>query len=188
MFEAGLLGPKVSPDESSHSPDKPTVKVRAKMSARPKEEVGRGLLAENKLPGNTEDDWVGLIDPNPPPVTVGENGYQGLTWNGKLTPDALKALPQKVVPKMRVLTELSAFLDAFKRGKATRAASIELALDSVEPSIFQENLGQRLFGDAKGCIVTDIKNRPDEALLEPLFITEVKVLLETATGTPDLFN
>jgi hypothetical protein len=180
MFEAGLFGPAGRQNEKS-----PTVSV--KLSEKPKQEVGRGLLAESKLQGNPGEAQVGLIDPSPPSVTVGETGYGQLTWNQELTAPALIGMPENIVPAMSDLKELTTFLREFKQARSTRAAAVELNLDKVSPGSFRERLLQRLFGTAKGCIVSDVKNAREDALLEPLFITEIKVLLETATPNLTMF-
>ncbi len=180
MFEAGLCGSQ----ERSHQDQ---VTVIARISKRPKQEVGRGLLAESELQGSANKRPIGLIDPNTPSVTVGETGYGNLKWHDKLTPEAIKELPVNTVPAMNELAELNAFLTVFKNGEATQAAAAELNLDKVSPSQFRTKLLQRLFGAAKGCIVSDVRRNDDDALIEPLFITEVKVLLETATQNIELY-
>jgi hypothetical protein len=180
MFEAGLFGP-----DGGQAKVAPTVSV--KLSEKPKQEVGRGLLAESKLQGNPREAQVGLIDPSPPSVTVGETGYGNLNWNTELTSQALRELPENLVPAMSDLRELTTFLREFKKARSTKAAALELNLDKVSPVSFRERLLQRLFGTAKGCIVSDVKNDSEDALLEPLFITEIKVLLETATPNLTMF-
>lgn len=180
MFAAGLFGP-------GGRGQKPLPEVDVKISALPKEEVGRGLLAESKLEGKRREE-VGLIDTRPPTVTVGETGYQGLAWNGELDSVALLQLPKNVIPPVKDLLELNTFREAFRTSGATKAASKVLKLDDVSEGKFQSHLLQRLFGSAKGSIIDDVQDRPKDALLEPLFITEIKVLLETATGNDKLFT
>lgn len=181
MFEAGLFGS----EERSQGDE---VTVIARISKKPKQEVGRGLLAESELQGRANKRRIGLIDPNTPSVTVGETGYGKLKWHDMLTPEAIKELPVNIVPAMNELAELNAFLAAFKNGDATQAAAAELNLDKVSPGKFRTKLLQRLFGAAKGCIVSDVRKNDDDALIEPLFITEVKVLLETATENIELYR
>ena len=178
MFEAGLFGPGGRGTHASPS-------VVLKTSQRPKEEVGRGLLAESHLQGNPKDKIIGLLDPNPPSVTVGETGYEGLSWDGELNPTRLLQLPDGVVPAMKDLQELNTFMEAFKT--ATQSAANELGLESVTARAFQTRLLQRLFGSSKGSIITDIRTNDEDALMEPLFITELKVLLETTTKNNELF-
>jgi hypothetical protein len=180
MFETGLFGPEGGANQTP-----PT--VVAKMSSRPKEEVGRGLLALSALQGNPKSKGIGLVDPNPPSVTVGETGYHGLEWDGELNPVALANLPMNTVPAMKDLLELNCFLQAFKQSTATEKAAKELKLNAVTAGMFQSRLIQRLFGNIKGCVVTDIKNNDPDALLEPLFITELKVFLEMATQNDEIF-
>lgn len=180
MFEAGLFGPA-----GRGTAQQPTIITR--ISRTPKEEVGRGLLAESELQGNPRGTQIGLVDPNPPSVTVGETGYGTLKWDGELSPETLRQLPDNTLPPMDDLKELKAFLEAFKQGRATRGAAAELKLNTLSPGQFRSRLLQRLFGAAKGCIISDIKKNDADALLEPLFITETKVLLEAATGSIELF-
>lgn len=191
MFEAGLLGPPAAGQGQAATQGQQAVQksrsVLARISAASKEEVGRGLLAESELEGNPKGQHIGLVDPNPPSVTVGETGYGTLSWDGELSPAALRQLPDNTVPPMSDLKELDAFLQAFRRGQATKVAAGELNLHNVTAAQFRTRLLQRLFGAAKGCIITDIKKNDADALLEPLFITEAKVLLEAATQNIELF-
>lgn len=180
MFEAGLFGPAGKGENNSAT-------VIARMSQRPKEEVGRGLLAESELQGSQEGRRLGLLDPTSSSVTVGETGYGDLKWDDKLTAEAIRQLPVNTVPAMNELRELNVFLETFKREDATRAAAKELKLDRVNANQFRNDLLQRLFGAAKGCIVSDIKKNDDDALIEPLFITEIKVLLEAATQNIEMY-
>lgn len=172
MFEAGLFGPAGRGQASA-----PTVNLV--MSEMPKEEVGRGLLAESELQGSSKEQQVGLLDPTPPTVTVGESGYGALNWNGDLDPEAIRQLPPDTVPAMNELKELQTFLQAFNQGRGTKAAAVELGLNRLNENLFRTRLLQRLFGTTTGSIVSDIKNNNADALLEPLLITEMKVLLET---------
>jgi len=179
MFKAGLFGP--GGPSGGGAPTVSTV-----LSRRPKEEVGRGLLAESALQGK-QGQHIGLVNPSTPSVTVGETGYGDLAWDAELSPQAILQLPANTVPDMAELKELNTFLNAFKSGAATKAAAFELGLDKVVAGRFRTNLLKRLFGTAKGCIVSDIRKKDDDALLEPLFITEIKVLLETATQNIELY-
>src|SRR5207253_2079299 len=78
MFEAGLLGPDGQGSQA-------TPRVEVHISKHPKEEVGRGLLAESALEGDVQGKQLGILNPNPPSVTVGETGYTGLEWNAELS-------------------------------------------------------------------------------------------------------
>jgi hypothetical protein len=181
MFQAGLHGPTPTGAQQS-----PVVVVR--VSTKPKEEVGRGLLAENELQGSARGPRIGLIDSNESKATVGEVGYGQLRWDDKLDPEALRALPQNTVPAMHELQELNTFLEAFKNGKATKVAALELGLDKVSARRFRNNLLRRFFGDSKGCIVSDVRKNANDALIESIFITEIKVLLETATDNIRMYD
>lgn len=180
MFQAGLLGPDGQDNNGAFT-------VEIHISKHPKQEVGRGLLAESALEGDPKGRALGIANPNPPSVTVGESGYPGLEWNAELSGEVLKKLPDNRVPATKDLRELDAFLNAFKRGQTTRVAAEVLKLDNISNQ-FQNRLLQRMFGAAKGCIVSDLRKNDPDALLEPLFITELKVLLETVTPGIDLFS
>jgi hypothetical protein len=180
MFEAGLYGPD-GRGGSLGAGGVATPKVQPEASKWPKQEVGRGLLADSQLEAGQETERIGLLDPTPPTVTVGETGYEGLRWDGELTPEALMRLPDNTVPPLSELRELNNFLWAFRQGRATKAAAAELNLNNFDSDLFRVELQQRLFGSAKGCIISDIKKSDADALLESLFITEIKVLLESAT-------
>jgi len=136
MFQAGLLGP-----DGQNNNGALTVEIH--ISNHPKQEVGRGLLAESALEGDPKGRELGIANPNPPSVTVGESGYSGLEWNAELSGEVLKKLPDNRVPAIKDLRELEAFLTAFKRGQATRVASEVLKLDSISNQ-FQNRLLQRM--------------------------------------------
>ena len=162
-------------------------KVEIHVSAMPKEEVGRGLLADNSIEGNSKR-RLGLTNSNPSTVTVGEMGYGGLDWDGSLSPEELLNLPGNVVPAMNDLKELNAFLSAFQKNTITADAAKVLEFSNVTPVSFQNKLKRRLFGDGRGSVISDLRKYPDNALLEPLFITELKVWLETATNNDKIFK
>jgi hypothetical protein len=178
MFSAGLTGAQTG------KPDK----VQSILSTMPKQEVGRGLLAESSLrAGQDTANQGGLVNLNPPTVTVGEEGYGGLKWDAELDGKTLAALAPQV-PDYSSLKELGNFVNAFVNSVSTRDAAQVLGLSAREPADFRANLKERLFGTARGYVVYDLLHYPDEALLESLFITEAKVLLETITKNPSLFN
>lgn len=180
MFSAGLLGTLPTPST--------LVDVKAILSLMPKQEVGRGLLAQSNLKATQDGDTQGgLLNLDPPTVTVGEQGYHHLKWDGELNGGALAALPDHV-PDYGALKELNNFVRTFVNSSSTREAAALLRLGTQEPADFRSNLKERLFGAARGRIVYDLQNYRNEALLESLFITEVKVLLETVTRNPHLFS
>jgi hypothetical protein len=180
MFSAGLLGAQMMAANA--------VSVSANLSDQPKQEVGRGLLVESMLTAaRGAQNQGGLIDLNPPKVTVGEEGYGNLHWDGDLDGPTLAALPQGI-PAYGALRELNGFVRAFTNSPSTCAAAALLGLGAQEPAGFRDNLRERLFGNARGRIVHDLRHYPGEALLESLFITEAKILLETVTNNPHLFS
>ncbi len=161
--------------------------VEVRVSSRPKEEVGRGMLADNSIEGNSGR-RMGLENSKSHTVTVGETGYQGLNWDPDLSPESLLALPGNTVPAMQDLKELDAFLTAFKNCRVTREAADVLGFSKVTPVSFLNNLKRRLFGMGRGSIILDLRDDRNDALLEPLFITELKVWLETVTGNDKIFR
>lgn len=181
MFMAGLY--RGGALRKEHKPQE----VKVNISTKPKEEVGRGLLADNSIEGNPKQ-GLGLSSSNPPSVTVGETGYHGLNWDGPLSSEMLLGLPANTVPAMTVLEELNAFLTAFRNDPITSDAAKVLGFSSVTPVSFENNLKRRLFGMGRGSIVADLRNYRDDALLEPLFITECKVWLETVTNNDKIFK
>ncbi len=166
LFEAGLFGPGGRGERQS-----PTVHVR--LSPRPKEEVGRGLLAQSWLEDNPRDDGIGLLDLSEASVTVGETGYEGLEWNGELTADVFKKFPPDLPPASE-MKELQNFIDTFMTIRT------EFDFSKVDEGAYRDQLAQRLFVHNRGENEGDI-------LVEPLLITEMKVLLEMLTDNPKLF-
>jgi hypothetical protein len=180
MFSAGLLG--------THNAPQPTLDVKPALSDKPKQEVGRGLLAESSLSAARDaSQQGGLLNLAPPKVTFGEEGYGTHHWDDDLDDETLLSLSHQI-PAYGTLRELNNFVKAFVNSVSTRDAALLLKLGTHEPSGFQANLKGRLFGKARGRIVYDLQQHPNEALLESLFITEVKVLLETVTNNPHLFS
>ncbi|MGH9751931.1 MAG: hypothetical protein ACREA2_04040 [Blastocatellia bacterium] len=190
MFLAGLHGPHANAERKAPS-------VQVKLSKYPKEEVGRGLLAASMLQADKVRTYFGE-QALPPSVTVGETGYkfsnQCPQWGDDLSPEILKQL-QQPLPALAELHELRHFMLALHANRATQHAARVLRLPDPEQvdheermRKFRASLAQRLFGMQKGAILQDLQDRPDEALLESLLITELKVLLETLTETPQIFN
>lgn len=179
MFGAGLLGP--------NNTGQARVTVTLAPTSVPKEEVGRGLLAESALKASSGDEEGGLVNLEPSPVVVGEDGYPGLSIFDELDGRVLASVP-KDVPDYQHLKELTHFVKTFSNSGSTREAAHLLGLMNVEQSDFRTRLKERLFGEARGRVLYDLVHYPSEALLESLFITEVKVLLETVTKNLRLFT
>jgi hypothetical protein len=159
-----------------------SVQVDLNPPTKPKEEVGRGLLALSRLAHDREGAAGMEIYKKKSDVIVGETGYSGLDWDGPLNSEKLQSLPDKV-PTLCELRELSNFLKAFREGRGTKGAAEQLGIHSIDSDRFATTLKERLFGQASGRVVHDLKHDPDNAILEPLFITEVKVLWNLA-GIP----
>ncbi|HET6979822.1 MAG TPA: hypothetical protein VFI24_26050 [Pyrinomonadaceae bacterium] len=182
MFIAGLYrGQDLKPANRGL----PVIDVR--VSSQPKQEVGRGLLAEVVKEANPNR-RAGLQGSRQPTVTVGETGYKDLEWNGDLKGEHLVNLPANTVPHLSALKELSTFLTTFKNSKITGDAARELGFSAVTAVSFENKLKRRLFAENQGAVISDLRHRPDNALLESLFITELKVWLETATNNDKLFR
>lgn len=181
MFGSGLRGP-----QSGVPFNRPSTVIAC--SRMPKQEVGRGLLAESALEGiDRQQSSGGLAVLTPPTVTVGEEGFTGLKWDDNLNIDHLRNL-KPPVPSYDLLVEIKNFIESFVQGPSTNAAAKLFGLELRPPPNFIDALEERLFGAAQGRIVYDLQHHPDEALLEPLFITEVKVLLETVASNTELFK
>jgi hypothetical protein len=155
MFRGGLLGPAAPRTAAS-----PLVDIR--VSKFPKQEVGRGLLERHDVEFNRTE----------PTVTVGETGYKSLAWSDNLNYQHLERLQVKM-PQLSELKELSNFVKVLQSSKFGKESAEALNITGVFPSTrYGDVLRQRISDNvAKG------KNR---ALIEPLFITEVKVLIEMA--------
>jgi hypothetical protein len=178
MFGAGLIGPGQTGG--------PKVAVKLARTTLPKEEVGRGLLADSALKADPDNPESGLLNLGPVKVLAGESGYGGLSCFDKLDDQVFASLPEDV-PAYQDLKELNNFVKTFVNSGSTREAARLLGLTAAEPLEFRARLKEQLFGIARGRIRYDLVHHPAEALLESLFITEVKVLLETITGNYRLF-
>lgn len=213
MFLAGLHGPpqetkgeqEKAVENGAHasSASRPAPQVEVRISAEPKQEVGRGLLVGNisKL-DDGGDESFGLIDPKPPSVTVGETGYQvrqgdatrELAWHEDLKSDVLSNLVG-TLPAFERMKELNCFIAAVREAfKYQDEETLTFDFDGIltnerEKSLYVDSLVNRLFGDYEGCILHDLKqeNNPN-ALVEPLLITEMKVLLEHLSRNDKLFK
>jgi hypothetical protein len=173
MFSAGLR--RGRPAGKKHQ-------VISMISPYAKQEVGRGLLAQSRLGATEHLEEVGLADPRPPSVTVGETGYPGLQWNSTLGPKELEALQQvRKSPPRSQMEELNEFVRQFTSCKQTSYAAELLKLDAVNDSEFRDMLDARLFAANERGLIEMLRTRPDDALIEPLFITEAKVLLQAST-------
>jgi hypothetical protein len=179
------------------------VKVEVRISQQPKQEVGRGLLVENSSKLNeNDDDSFGLIDPKPPSVTAGETGYKiregaatrELSWDEDLTGSVLRNLIG-TLPTFEQMRELNCFIsavrEAFKyQDEENPAFNFDNILTSERDKyLYVDSLTNRLLGDDEGCVLHDLKqeNNP-HALVEPLLITEMKVLLEHLSENEKLFR
>src|SRR5262249_50720260 len=115
----------------------------------------------------------GMVQETEYTVTAGETGYPGLGWSDNLTFSTLKS-SQVGVPSLDSLTELPNFIEAFKTSTLFSAVPELLGLNAAFPSDLYENALQQRISD-------NVSRGERGALIEPLFITEAKVLLELIT-------
>ncbi len=212
LFLAGLYGPDATAAGGAHparddaggaAEAQPRASVDVRISPEPKEEVGRGLLVPLTLRGGEDDDGsFGLVDPGPHSVTAAETGYkvrQGdktkdLLWSDELKSDVLLSLDGNM-PAFHELKELNCFIGAIREAYKNQDGGESLydfgglLSDDREKHSFIDRLTTRLFGDDEGCVLHDLEqeNNPN-ALVEPLLVTEMKVLLEMLTGNDKLFK
>lgn len=173
MFIAGLLGPG-NPTGSAR-PNASLV-----ISEYPKEEVGRGLLIERTLIVDQKNQSEEMFAEANATVTVAEDGFPGVSWSDNLNYELLKRLKDKL-PPIKKLLRLNHFVKAFSQSPLTNRVAAELHLmENLSKSTFRDTLENRLSDNLEG--------GQDKALIEPLFITETKVLIELMTDRLDLFD
>jgi len=200
MFLAGLLGP----DSPETLPAEAQPRAVIGISPNPKQEVGRGLLVEdrNRALDADDDDSFGLIDPKEPSFTVAESGYKvrengqsrDLRWDESLDENILASLDNNL-PSFDEMKELNCFITAIKEAfQKQKESNPSFDVDRIlvgdrEKSTYVDRLANRLLGDAEGSILHELEqeNNPN-ALVEPLLITEMKVLLETISNNERLFR
>jgi hypothetical protein len=200
LFLAGLYG--CNPPTSSTASAQPRVDVQ--ISPEPKQEVGRGLLEEfiNTTEAQDGDESFGLLDSKHPSVTVGETGYKTrlnnetkeLQWNDDLEESVLRSLDERL-PKFEEMKELNCFIGAIKeafRGQDENDSQLDFdkfLADEYEKASFVDRLTNRLLGDDEGSVLRELQqpNNP-HALVEPILITEMKVLLEVLSKNDRLFR
>jgi hypothetical protein len=212
LFLAGLYGPDAATDESAagqpqvegNAPGEwPRTSVVVRISPRPKEEVGRGLLVPLTLREGKEDEGnFGLVDPKPHSVTVAETGYKiragettkELKWSDELDRSVLRSLDGNL-PAFHEMKELNSFIKAVSEAYKNQDEDNplydfnRLLASDREKHTYIDRLTTRLLGDDEGCVLHDLEqeNNPN-ALIEPLLITEMKVLLEVLTDNDKIFK
>lgn len=205
LFIAGLFGPDSTISEEARS----QISVNVKVSAKPKEEVGRGLLVSFAYQEqNDGKETFGLYDLRAPSVTVGETGYhlrpntgehshhganQELDWDARLDEETMRRLDSQV-PSLEEMKELNHFIKAISeafRVQDERAPVFDfesiLNNDQVKRN-FVDAVTARLFTDESGILFRLQNDNDTGALVEPLIITEMKVLLEFLSGNDLLFK
>jgi hypothetical protein len=209
LFIAGLFGPdsKVSAEEQNK------INVEVKISRRPKEEVGRGLLVKFTYQSEEEDDTFGLYDLRAPSVTVGESGYtlrgsrseqpagaktqqekKKLNWNDKLDEEVLLDLNSEI-PAFHEMKELNHFVKAISEAfkvQDERAPVFDfkgILGNEADKKNLVNSVKARLFNTDESGILYRLQRENDTgALVEPLIITEMKVLLEFLSKNDLLFK
>jgi hypothetical protein len=174
MFLAGLLGPRQAREAAS--PD-----VIARVSKFPKQEVGKGLLIERQqLQVQDGQGGGGILVETKETTTAAEDGYEGIRWNENLSYEKLVVAAANV-PPLDHLKEINHFVKTFSGSELTKGIAAVLRLDAYFPSVnYRNTLIERLNNK--------LQAGSGGALLEPLFITEAKALLEVLTEREDLFD
>jgi hypothetical protein len=172
LFNAGVAGPNSASRGSS---------AAVRISKYPKEEVGRGLLIERALQvGSRGNGTVGMFSEAEATVTVAEEGYGELHWNGELGYQELGTI-RSALPPVERLAELNNFVDSFAASALTSSiAECHGFKEIIKSRLYRNTLQQRISDNVIG--------GRDKALIEPLFITEAKVLVEVMTGQDNLFE
>ncbi|HEV7681502.1 MAG TPA: hypothetical protein VGO68_05235 [Pyrinomonadaceae bacterium] len=208
--ESGTAVPATSNPDDERAPasstlDRSKSRVHVHISPRPKEEVGRGLLEEFTTREDAEDDEdvsFGLVDTEEHAVTVAETGYkirsgnskQDLKWSDDLNREVLGNLDENL-PAFDAMKELNCFVgavrEAFKH-QTGRDGSFDLnkILNNKDAQYdYLDRLTSRLLGDHEGSVLHDLEQEDNpNALVEPLLITEMKVLLELLSNNEKLFR
>jgi hypothetical protein len=171
MFRAGLLIP-----ESENIRPGVTVEI----SEYPKQEVGRGLLIERELDANQNHQAVEMFVEPQANVTAAEDGFPGVSWTDKLSFEKLNQLINNI-PSPDKLVQLNRFVDTFASLELTRRIAEHYDMkDFSSDSQFKDYLKQRLSDN--------LRDGEGGALIEPLFITETKILIERMTNQSRLFD
>jgi hypothetical protein len=171
IFTAGVTGP-------GYAGAKPSASI--KISAFPKEEVGRGLLIDHTDQVNLANNQSGIFTEAAATVTVAEEGYKGLHWNESLSYEKLSEIKESI-PPVEALGELNNFINVFSASVLTGKIAAEHDMkELIRKPLYRATLRQRISDNLAG--------GREKALIESLFITEAKVLVELITGQDDLFD
>lgn len=171
MFRAGLFIPES---------ENPRPGVVVEISEYPKQEVGRGLLIERELDANQSHHAVEMFVEPQANVTAAEDGFPRVVWSDKLTFDKLNQLINNI-PSPDKLVQLNRFVETFASLELTRRIAEDYDMkDFSSDSQFKDSLKQRLSDN--------LRDGEGSALIEPLFITETKILIERMTNQNRLFD
>jgi hypothetical protein len=171
MFQAGLW---LSESETK----RPGVTV--KISEFPKQEVGRGLLIERELDANQNHEAAEMFAEPHATVTVAEDGFPGMAWNDKLTFEKLNQIINNI-PSPDKLAQLNRFVKTFASLELTKRIAEDYDMKDFSSDLqFTHYLKQRLSDN--------LRYGKGGALVEPLFITETKILIERMTNQSRLFD
>ena len=172
MYLAGLLGPGHA---AGAGPG-----VAAHVSKFPKQEVGRGLLIEHQQLQVQDGQGGGILTETKETVTAAEDGYPGLQWDDNLTYEKLRVAAANV-PQLDRLREVNHFVRTFGGSALTKGVADVLRLSAHFPSEHYRNT-------LMGRLNDNLQAGAGGALIEPLFITEAKSLLEVLTERTGLFD
>lgn len=171
MFRAGLF----IPDAANQQPS-----VKVNISQYPKQEVGRGLLIEKELDTKQTHEAVEMFGEPQINVTAAEDGFPGISWSDKLTFSKVNQIINNI-PSPDKLVQLNRFVDTFSSLQLTRQIAEDYDMKDFSSDVqFTHYLKQRLSDN--------LRDGEDSALLEPLFITETKILIERMTNQSRLFD
>lgn len=149
-----------------------------------KEEVGRGLLEDLSLD----------LEQGERRTFLGETGFTGpagaLVWDTELTTEMLEKMPEPVGPiPYEQLTSLKRFADTFDVSPVGRVIARSLDLSPAHAgAALEQKIHGAVFGPTSAFQAVRNGSTQDSAMLEPIFVTEAKVLLEHVTNNQGLFR
>lgn len=152
-----------------------------------KQEVGQGLLHHPIEDDSDIDDRVTFL---------GEVGFHmegsPLSWDSKLDFDVLRRMSNPPEPTpIEDLASLNSFVKLFDQDPAAKKAARALGIvPTVLGRELRNKIHDRLFGPQStwSALRNTRADATGDALLEPFFVTEAKVLLEHATDSHGLFR
>ena len=150
-----------------------------------KQEVGRGLLLKPAGAAQELDDRT---------TFMGETAYSAnghtLGWDAQLDIEALRSLsrPRSATP-IQDMEQLRLFVETFQHdpGASKAARALGISAQALDNDV-RDRIHARLFDPQSAWQAAQGNpQQGSDALLEPFFVTEAKVLLEVTTKHPGLF-